>query len=760
MTDNRVYEQSDRIRTLKEKSSDNYSRRDVSLRHEIFERVLVNEEGMPAQVLLADALAAFLDEKDICIKEYDLLAGHIQYYDYKDSAPVMIPDDFDPEIYPRGLFDIPREIRNFREKKGASVTDHENHILDEFATGRNTLLFGRWNSGHLICGYERMLNSGLGGLIEEGERSLERQPERDKQDGINAMLTVLRGMQRYILRYAIAAEKLAESATIAEYSRTLRRIADSCRRIAQETPSSFFDAVQLLAITMDVIVCENISGSLSVGRLDQWLFPFYRQDELRGRITYCAAAELIDALWIKCGSLVQGFQNVTLGGCDAEGYFAGNDVTLMCLRASNKIRMDQPLISFRYHPDMPEVFWTEIINLIGSGLGFPAIFNDDVVCRSKINAGVEPEDAWRYGIVGCVEPSIGGDEYSNTEQLRVNWAKILEYMLNNGVCTCTGNRMSLRSPRNLEQIQTFDDFYKWYKEELVHFTTLGMEGCNLLDETYGLEWPAPFLSAVTKACLETGVDITRGAVKYSFSSVNGCGMADAVDSLLAIRDLVYTRKLVSLSEFAQILRSNFEGQEIFRNIVMNLPYRYGNDCDEADIIMRDLTECFVGTVTRMKNIYGHRFQAGLYSVDFHATMGALTGALPNGRLKGVSLANALSPCQGADVLGPTAVICSVTKVDHSKLANGMVLDLKFNPSFLQKEKHREGLRDMIRSYFGMGGMEVQFNVVNRETLLAAQKDPQKYRNLIVRVSGFSAYFNNLDKVLQDEIIARTEYSYA
>jgi pyruvate-formate lyase len=214
-----------------------------------------------------------------------------------------------------------------------------------------------------------------------------------------------------------------------------------------------------------------------------------------------------------------------------------------------------------------------------------------------------------------------------------------------------------------------------------------------------------------------------------------------------------------LSELAQVLRDNYENHESLRNIAANLPCRYGNDCEESNAMMRELTDCFVGAITRKKNLYGEHFQAGLYTVDNHAIMGASTGALPNGRMKGVSLANGLSPCQGADVSGPTAVICSITKVNQKNLANGMVLDLKFSPSFLKKEKHRQGIRDMIRSYFAMGGMEVQFNVVSRETLLAAQKDPQKYRNLVVRVSGFSAYFVNLDKVLQDEIIARTEYSY-
>jgi formate C-acetyltransferase len=392
--------------------------------------------------------------------------------------------------------------------------------------------------------------------------------------------------------------------------------------------------------------------------------------------------------------------------------------------------------------------------LIGTGLGFPALFNDQVIFKAKAQAGVEQKDLWRYAIIGCVEPSIPGDEYSNTEQLRINWAKVLEVMIN----PQNKGRIQPENIKKLESIESFDDFLDWYKAELKHFTKMGMQACNMLDFTYGKAWPAPFLSALTEDCPDKGQDITRGALRYSFSSVNGTGMADAVDSLLAIKEIVFEQQRMTLRDFASIVNSDFSGYEGLRAELIFRPWRFGNDDDKSNKLMQELTSFFTGVITTTRNIFGNNFQAGLYSVDHHASMGAQTGSLPCGRKAGISLANALSPCQGADVNGPTAVICAVTSVDHETLGNGMVLDLKFTPQFLQKPAHFEKLRQLIITYFDMGGMEIQFNVVKKETLLAAQKEPEKYRNLIVRVSGFSAYFITLDTVLQNEIIARTEYA--
>ena len=425
----------------------------------------------------------------------------------------------------------------------------------------------------------------------------------------------------------------------------------------------------------------------------------------------------------------------------------------MCLRATTKLRMDQPLISIRWRPDIPDDFWNEIQDLIRLGMGFPALFNDEVAIAAKRRLGVSKEDAENYGIVGCVELSIPGKEFSHTEELRVSWAKALELILNDGVCTVTGENMGLKRRQNLEDINSFQEFYQWYAEELRHFVDLGIEGRNIADRDFPHHVSYPFLSSTMAGCLENGRDVTAGSTVYNFSTVNGCGMANAVNSLVAIKRLVYEEKRVSLPELVEILRDSEALQEA---LATKCP-KYGNDHDEPDSIMNDLVEVFCGQIESHHNPRGGRFQTGLYTVEAHTHMGQVTGALPDGRRRCTALASGFSPSQGTDLSGPTAVVKSTTKLDHRLLGNGMVLDLKFHPSFFENEEKRHAFKYLVETYFQLGGMEIQFNVVSRETLVNAQESPEKHGDLIVRVSGFSAHFVDLAKATQDEIIARTEH---
>ncbi len=757
---------SSRIALLKERFGDDLTFEDFGLRSKVYQKVAEEHPGVSAGRRIALSFAQFLREKDVSIREYDLLAGKLRFYGYSESIPVRAVStgagimhkkdvDLHPMFLNAELFDASEEIAHCKASSGLEGQDGA--LLDEFYTALQSGSYNRWASGHVIAGYEKAVRRGIGGLIREGEEAL-RTVDEAHRDCVEAMLITDRAAREYILRYRDAALKALEKTENPEYKKSLERIADACGNICENPPQSFFEAVQLLMLLHDLIICESVSGSISLGRVDYILYPYYKKDFEEGKITFEEASDYIDALWLKFGQLMEGFQNVTLGGCHPDGSFAGNEVTVMGLRASRKTMLDQPLISYRCHPDMPDLFWDEVQDLVQTGLGFPAMFNDEIVFRAKEAAGVKPEDCWNYGIVGCVEPAIGGSEYSRTEELRVSWAKPLELMLTGGVCACTGEKLPLKTRRELGEISSFEEFYQWYREELAYASRLGMKACNLLDATYGTAWPIPFLSSTMAECYQKGEDATRGGTAYCFSTLNACGMADAVDSLCAIREVVFEKHLLTLPQLADLLKADFEGNEPLRLLLSNLPERFGNGKERADRMMKELCAFFVSLGQETENPFGNHFQAGLYTVSSHAGMGAKTGALPTGRHKGVSLANALSPCQGADRLGPTAVIRSVTGVDHSVCGNGMVLDLKFNPGFFKKPSHRQGVRSLIETYFDKGGMEVQFNVVSRETLLAAKADPQKYRNLIVRVSGFSAYFFHLDPVLQDEIIARTEYA--
>ncbi|MBE6935957.1 MAG: hypothetical protein E7458_05580 [Ruminococcaceae bacterium] len=753
-----------RVQYLIDHFEDDIITADHGLRYQVYERVMAEHAAEPKVMQIAHAYHAFLLEKDVTVLPHDLLAGQLHYYGYATAMPLSAPKgvpekqaDRKPMLLNYENYEVRKEMDGYFAVTGKTWDSPEGRLFRRMLSGRDHGLYGRYNIGHNIAGYERVLTCGFSKLIEEGEAALAAAKTDAQRAQIRAMLLSDRAVVQYIRRYADSARRAMATAE-PMYQDTLRRIAEACEQVAEGRPETFFQAVQLLLLVHDAIICESVTGSLSLGRLDQILYPYYAAELRAGTIDFDGASVLIDALWVKFAQLMQGFQNVCLGGCDENGRFAGNDLTVMALRASRKTMFDQPLVSFRYHPDMDDGMWNEVQDLIDTGLGFPALFNDAAVIPAKIEAGAAPEHAWRYGVVGCVEPSLGGLEYSNTEELRVNWAKVLDTMLSGGMCSIRGDRMPIVKPRDLGEIQSFEEFYRWYQEELAEATRLGIRCANLLDSTYAANFPVPFMSSTMTGCYDSGKDVSGGGGVYHFSSLNSCGVADAVDSLMAIRELVYERKLVTLPQLAEICRNDFEGHEGLRLLADNLPCRFGNDDPETDRVAQELTNLFFRVTTEFRNPFGSRWQMGLYTVDSHSFMGEKTGALPDGRHRGLSLANGMSPCQGADRQSPTAVVLSSVKLPQQHCGNGLVLDMKFNPAFLKQREHRLGVRELIRTYFALGGLEIQFNVVSRETLLAAKADPQKYRNLVVRVSGFSAYFYNLSSTLQDEIIARTEYA--
>lgn len=724
---------SKRIEELKFQERDSFSDKMFQERKVIFERVL-KETGTESQVIrIAKSLAAFLREKEIIMRENDILAGHAQFCDCAYSNPGSLAEEI-----------------SYIEK---DLTTEERFIIEQFHKGARMGLFYRAPSGHVIAGYERILAQGFGSLI----KNTKEKSAKTRNDLAEALQIISEAATEYISRYAAKARELSQETKVQEYRGQLMKIADSCEWVAYNPPRNFFEAVQLLWLIHEIVIYEQYCGSMSLGRLDQYLFPYYTKDIAAGTLTPQEAAEIIEALWIKLSGLRKGYQNVTLGGLGIDGAYAVNDLSYFCIRATKKLRMDQPLLSVRWHSSIPAEFLDQIQELVEMGLGFPALFNDEVVIAAKQRLGIQPEDVVNYGIIGCVETTVPGKEYSHTEGFRINWAKVLELVLNGGVCTFSGAALILENNHNLAAINSFDEFYRWYRQELSHFLDLGIRGLNILDKHFPEHWPTPFLSFTMDGCLENGRDVTAGGSVYNLSSVNGCGMANLVDSLAAVKRMVYDECKLTLPELAEILRQDFHGAESLREELTHKCAKFGNDDDEVDCFMTGLTVDFCSQIDGYRNPRGGRFQTGLYTVESHAILGKLTGALPDGRRSGNVLANALSPSQGADILGPTAVIKSMTKLNHIMLGNGMVLDLKFHPAFFNTQKHREAFQSLIKTYFQLGGLEIQFNVIDRETLQNAQKKPEEYGDLIVRVSGFSAYFVTLDKMIQDEIIARTEY---
>jgi pyruvate formate-lyase/glycerol dehydratase family glycyl radical enzyme len=713
-------------------------------RREVYAVVWREHGDDPPVVRTARALAQFLAEKELFLSPEDLLAGGEQFYDF------TLPQETARREDPAPPFEAPLSEAPLSEAG----------VLETFRRGQRVGLYCGGLGGHVIAGYDRVLRLGLGACIRAAEAAASAEAAQRPGAGGDfavASLMVCRAASDYARRYASRARELAAQAHDPEIRARMERVAAACDWVALEPPRTFFEALQLLWLTHEIITAEQSSGSLSLGRLDQVLYPYYRRDVDGGCLAPQEAAQLIEALWCKFAGLRRGFQNVTLSGSDGQGHDLTNELSFLCLRATRKLRMDQPLISVRWHPRIDPAFWQEVEALVQQGMGFPALFNEQVVVAAKEALGVSPQDAWDWGVVGCVEPSVPGKEFSHTEGLRVNWAKVLEAMLNDGCDAVSGEPVPLQEPRDLATVATFDQFYAWYRRELVHAVDLGIRGMNLLDATFSQRTPYPFLSSTMEGPIMKGRDVTEGSTVYNLCTVNGLAMANVADALVAIKKVVFEDRLVSLSELAEALRKDFAGGETLRQALLRCP-KYGNDQEEPDHLLRELSDDFVREIHSRRNGRGGRMQCGLYTVDSHGFMGQRTGALPDGRRRGVALANALSPAQGADTSGPTAVIRSCTKLNHAQLGNGMVLDIKFAPGFFAEMRRQGIFGPLVETYFRSGGMEIQFNVIDRATLLAAQRSPHAYRDLVVRVSGFSAYFVDLDQVVQNEIIARTEHA--
>lgn len=699
----------------------------------------------------------FLENKPLIMDEHDILAGCAYRFNYNTSTPwLAYPYDYDPKLRPVFQNDNFVESQNAKKFHHLAPDSTDAKKLDRFSASLNNWECKHWETGHIIPAYSKIIKEGFGSVLDRCNESM-KSHTGEQLEYAKAMKICCEAAIHYINRYADLAAEIAETAS-AENKAQMYKISAACRNVATKPASSFFEAVQLFWLTHELLYTETFPASISMGRFDVYMNPFLEKDLADGTLTESEAEDIMDALWVKFSENLHAYQNITLGGLNQDGTYTANKMTYLTIQTSYKMRYDQPLLNIRYHKSMPKSLWEDSMLLIKTGMGMPAFHNDVEIFKSKLKMGLAAEDIYNYGLVGCVEPTAAdGKEYGKTECLRINWGKVMEMMLSNGKCFDSEDVLAPFYPHKLESIKTYSEFYEWYKKELLTFTEVCMDAITLIDATVPYYYPTPLLSITMDGCIERGRDVTGGGAKYNHTGINACGMANAVDSLAAIKDIVFDKQILSLPELAEILQKNFVGYEELQKYVSRKCPKYGNDDDAADLIMRDLLKVYDELIRSKKNARGGDWQLGLYSVEDHAKMGLRTGAMPNGKLQGQALANALSPVQGADHIGPTALINSVVKSDLSIATNNVVLDLKFTPSFLENEKHVEALKILIDTYFDKGGLEIQFNVIDRATLLDAQMHPEKHEDLVVRVSGFSAYFTTLMKTTQDEIIARTEY---
>lgn len=521
-----------------------------------------------------------------------------------------------------------------------------------------------------------------------------------------------------------------------------------------------------------IIQLESNGHSISPGRFDRYLYPYFHKETLAGALPRERALELLEALWVKFNEINKVrdegstkafggypmFQNLIVGGQTPDGRDSTNELSYLCLEATQNVRMPQPSISIRFHMGTPQPFLLKACEVVSLGLGMPAVYNDHVILPALTARGVTLEDARDYCIIGCVEPQKGGKTEGWHDAAFFSLAKCLELALNNGVDPISGAQLGPKTG-TLETMATFADVLTAYRRTVAHMVRLLVISDNCCDIAHGSINPLPFLSSMVADCIPKGKSLQEGGAHYNFTGPQGVGVGNVGDALSALNKLVYTDGVVDRKELAEALRKNWEGFESMRQTMLNKAPKFGNDDDTADELARLAARVYCEEVEKYTNARGGRFQAGLYPVSANVPLGASVGALPDGRMAGTPLADGVSPVSGRDLHGPTAAAKSVAKLDHEIASNGTLFNQKFHPSALKGESGWGNLAALIRTYCSLGGMHVQFNVVSKEILQEAQHNPEQYRSLVVRVAGYSAFFTALDKSLQEDIIARTEHGF-
>ena len=762
-----------RIQVLKENRKKYARTSEIPVRDDAYREAAREYPEASVEEQYAYGFANTLAKKAILIPEDDLLAGYLFQYAYNVNFPMKVSEDFDPAERAKFQMDIEREIEETKELQSESASDE----LDEFADAVETWLVKHWHSGHTLAGYEMLLNTGWGALLSQVEEQLGKaQSEKEKQT-VHAFQIVLKACMSYMHRYLEEVERQLNKLKInnnidkGNYNDSyndgfgtrrecLERMRDALMNIEREAPETFYEALQLLTLANEMMYCENIPSGISLGRIDYYLYPFYRKDVDAGRLNYEEAGELIEAFWLKCSCQKKAYQNMTLGGCNSDGQCSVNDLTYLCLESAANLRVDQPSVNFRWTDDMPEEAWQAVLALIRTGMGFPALLYDPCCMKAQTKNGVSKDDVWNYGFVGCVEMAIPGKENAMTELARLNLPKLLDLLLHQGKDTCSDKTFQMKNQKTPAEFKTYEELEQAYLNELEYWVRKIIRNLNRIEHLYAEKYPLPYLSVLTEDCIGSRKDVMAGGARYTGVGFNLGGIGTAVDALAAIRDVVYDKNMVTLEACREILDDDFEDSEQIQRYLSARAPKYGNDQSrewDVDQMAFRLEKRVSDTLKEYRNYWGGPYRLGLYTVEDHAIMGMHTGATADGRKSGESLSNSSGASQGKDTHGPTALINSVTNFPMEEAGNGMVLDVKFTPSLLEEETGKRALRSLIETYFHKGGMEMQISVVSGETLRAAQEHPENYADLIVRVSGFSAYFCSLRKATQDEIIKRTEH---
>jgi len=775
---------SERIISLKNKTMS--CERYLSIEQaKIITRVYQENEDLPVILKRAKALAQSLIEMPIAIDQEELIVGN------------RTPDIRAGVVFPEaGINWLKNEIETLPERPQdpfhirSDDVSHFKEVIEPYWRGK-TLEDDIYRSygteisaiekvvkinqkdhaqGHICPDVGEWLQKGPARLSRIVHDKLAKASEEQKLFYRGAFIT-LDAACKFIYRYGALAFDMADNQDNDSLKENLKEVSEVCLKLSEKPPESFREALQSVWFLFVILHMESNASSFSPGRLDQYLYPFYKKDIKSGKIDNEKALELLDALFIKFNQIVYlrnansakyfaGFPigfNVTVGGQTENGEDAANELSYLILKTLDHIRLPQPNLTARLHKHSPEEFIGECSRVIGLGNGMPQIVNDESIIPAMESTGLSHVDCLDYALVGCVELSTQGNYLGWSDAAMFNLVKVLELTLNNGMCMISGIQTGLNTG-NLETYHDYSSLENAFKTQIDFFMDKMVLACEAVEKCHQSHLPSPFLSCVISDCLTRGTDVTSGGAKYNLSGIQAIQVANVADSLAVLKKLIYDDRSVEKGTLLHALRNNFLGNESLRQICINRVPKYGNDIAWVDNLGADFMTYFANKLKEYRNFRGGKYHMGLYTVSAHVPMGQNVGATPDGRFAMTPLADGgMSPMYGRDKLGPTAVLNSVSRIPSHLATNGTLLNMKFLPSFFKNDSDREKFSSFLKSFISLPIDHVQFNVVTAEELIKAKADPESNRGLTIRVAGYTAYFTELAGDLQDEIINRTTH---
>ena len=797
-------------------------------------------EGQPVITRRAEAFAHILRNIPIIIRDNELIVGsstiaprgcqtfpEFSYQWLEDELDTVATRTADPFYIAEETKAELREVHKYWKGKTSSELA-TSYMAPEAIKAIEHNIFTPGNYfyngvGHVTVKYEEVLAIGYKGIIDKARAELEKCQVGDgnyakKSHFLNAVIVSCQAVIEYAERYAELASQMAAECTDPVRKQELLQISENCSRVPANGATSFYEACQSFWFVQQLLQVESSGHSISPGRFDQYMYPYYKADIDKGVITREAAQELLDCIWVKLNDLnkvrdaasAEGFagyslfQNLIVGGQDKYGNDVTNDLSVMCILASMHVHLPMPSLSIRVWNGSPHELLIKAAELTRTGIGLPAYYNDEVIIPALQNRGLTLEDAREYNIIGCVEPQKAGKTDGWHDAAFFNMCRPLELVFSNGMDK--GELVGIQTG-DVTKMTTFEEFFDAYKKQMEYCISLMVNADNAIDVAHSERVPLPYESCMVDDCLSRGLSVQEGGAVYNFTGPQGFGIANMADSLYAIRKLVYEDKKVSMEEYKQALAWNYDKgldqqsvsdmsemilkgmqdagmavntdiakavlQTVMRlkptedqlrrfteihHMIAEVP-KFGNALDDVDYFARDVAYTYSRPLQKYMNPRGGHYQAGLYPVSANVPLGGQTGATPDGRYAHTPVADGVSPSAGKDVKGPTAAATSVSRLDHFIVSNGTLFNQKFHPSALAGREGLEKFVALIRTFFDQKGMHMQFNVVDRETLLDAQKHPENYAHLVVRVAGYSALFTTLSRSLQDDIIRRTEQGF-